>query len=321
MLAGHKTATLWDLIEENLKMTYLENKNKWQAMLAIVSNDRDYSPHQIEWEWKKLFIKRLIAENCLIFLLQYAGLMFNTLTLTHFPIWFASGTACGFIFLRGYRILPSIWLGSFFAYYFSGLSAEKACFCALIISLQPAILLYLSRRYIGLTLIFNRIRSLIKFFLLSIVVTAFTNFLLQLIYTSIWLSDWLANLNGVLIVSFAIISLDTYFPQYAEGSSLNKKKLVGFFILLFGMLLIFLLGHTPITMILGALLISIFIVKINIFYGWCGVMATLFSCGFFINLCTGISSHLTYHTFLTEIIITWMAIFGLVVATDRGIRG
>jgi len=153
--------------------------------------------------FNKLILRRLITENIFVLLLQYMGLKLTTLTLYPTPIWFASGTACAFIFMRGYSILPGIWLGTFIAY---ALVIGHGLYAATLFSLQALLLLFLTRRFIAPLPTFN----IGKFIFCSSIITALCSFLLA---SSHFLLSYFANLNGVLIIGIGLIAFDTYFPE------------------------------------------------------------------------------------------------------------
>src|SRR2546421_12693846 len=116
------------------------NINKWQQMLLLVNQNAELLETDLKGQYKKLFLKRWFASNLLVFLLQYIGFTLNLPTLTISPMWFFTGTACAFIFLQGYRILPGLWLGNFIAYYLAKASFLLALGSASVITLQALIL-------------------------------------------------------------------------------------------------------------------------------------------------------------------------------------
>ena len=261
--------------------------DKWQRLSAIVNQHPTIAECSLATQSRKLFIYRLLAENSLVFLLQYIGLMFSTLTPHFSPIWFASGTACAFIFLRGYSILPGIGLGSFFAYYLSKATFLLSVSCAAVYTAQAFLLLYLSYRYISPTLIFYRRLLFIKFVVCASGITAFSSIALSLLcYSTLKfaLSWWLANLNGVLIVAFALIAFDTYFPEMHALKKINQYKLVLLYGFLFFCTIGFLMSEQFFTIFLFSLLTLFFIVAISANFGWFGAISALFLVGFFATL-------------------------------------
>lgn len=264
-------------------------EEKWQRMLAIVNQHPALLQPMLAREFKKLSVNRFLAANILVFLLQYTGLMFSTLISHPTPLWFASGTACAFIFMRGCSILPGIWLGSFCAYYFSNSGGLLAFSCATIHMLQAFFLLWLSYRYINLTLHFYDRRTCVKFILCSAALTAIASLFLTLIcYSSLqstqtllllWRQWWLANFNGLVIFACALITLDTYFPQIDKLKQLNLFMLKFIYGLLFILICALLFCRDPLDTIWLALSIMLLTFIISIGYGWCGVIAAVFLSG------------------------------------------
>lgn len=196
--------------------------DKWQRVAAMVAQ---YPAIDLTRQYKYLVAKRFITANVFTLLLQYIGLMISTLLPIPSPVWIASGTASAMVFLRGDRISAGIWLGSFIAYYSSGCPLLLSCGCAAIFVIQAVLLEKITRRYIYPTLVFHRANDLLKFFITSGILTAI--FSLALIFLShqsyiLWPTWWLANFNGVFIVSIALVSADTFFTT---DSKLQKAQL------------------------------------------------------------------------------------------------
>lgn len=244
--------------------------------------------------FKKLVLSRLISENALVFLLQYIGLTLSTLLSYPSPLWMASGTACAFIFLRGYSVLGGIGLGSFTAYYLASGQALLSFSCAILQALQAGVLLFICQRYLSPTLLFSPINTFIRFIFYSGALTAFiTLALLILCYPalpsvtsplSLWATWWLANWNGLFIFCLALITLDAYFPLTSHLNNLNKMKLG----LAFGSLALFtlvLLLNTDLRIHLGlCVLIFTYVFLIARNYQWCGLFAAVFLSGFILSL-------------------------------------
>ena len=245
------------------------------------------------WQYKKIVIYRRLAENGLVFLLQYSGLMLSTLVSHPTVMWLASGTACGFVFLRGLNVLPGIWLGSFIAYYFAHAGVGIASACASIYALQAGLLLWLSYRFISPTLLFSRAFIFIKFVIACGFLTALTSLLLVYVcYAAfsfpLWLLWWLANFNGIIVLAFTLIAWDAYFPEFTRlthksASFLYAIAIIFLFIILFKQnltaVMSFALLTLPLTMI------------VSVYFGWCGVMAAVFFFGLLLTLGTQFSSN------------------------------
>lgn len=294
--------------------------DKWQRMLAIVNQQADGL--SLPLSPKKLFMRRCLAENTVIFLLQFIGLIYSTLTPFPMPLWFASGTAAAFIFMRGYSILPGIVLGSFFAYYCANSGFTLALTCAVIYGLQAFLLLWISHRYITLTLIFYTRTTFIKFILFSAVLTAITSLVLTILcyatlqtHTSafhLWLQWWLANFNGLVIFACALISLDSYFLHSQQLNFLHWPKLIFTYSLLFTLTLILLFSHQPMLILFLACATALLVLVISMTYGWCASVTAVFFSGLLYgiaaNLGQGIASVLPVFLCLETVIGLLLAI-------------
>ncbi len=261
--------------------------------------------------YKKLVIMRLFAENMFVLLLQYIGLMLSTLLPYATPLWLASGTACAFIFLRGPTILPGIGLGTLIAYYSVTANANLAITGASLFMLQAFLLLSISYRVIQQpTLIFYRRWQTFTFIGLAILLLAITSLillclhlfafnpaglLLNKLFFQLWLSHFLANLNGVLIVAYALVALDVYFPQFAQLKQLkNKYALVS----VYGLLLLassFFVISVDVVIISGS---AIFILACLFYlrsqWGKCSVIAAIFVVGLIVGVAADIAPSLSF---------------------------
>lgn len=264
-------------------------------------------PAHANYPFKKLVLKRLFAENMLLFLLQYTGLTLATLTAHPTPIWFAPGVACAFIFMRGYTILPGIFLGGCCAYWLMGATSIQTIACTSAFTLQTGLLLALSYRYSGPTLIFYDRKPYLTFILFSAIITAITSFCLTTLcleplyhssqFLTAWLHGWLANMNSLWVFSFAIVTFDYYFAEWDKVFKLNKSLifiLYGFLtVLAFVMALSSTL--TAIIFIMPCLLLTQIAISRRL--GWCGAIYSIFITGMIISLTIfvkpyGIDGHL-----------------------------
>lgn len=243
--------------------------------------------------FRKLIMMRLISENTLVLLLQYTGLMFSTLLPYPTPIWFASGTACAFIFLRGYSILPGIYLGSFLAYALTKINLLTAMGCATVHTVQAFALLWFSYRYISPTIVFVNLHKWLRFIFLCSILTAITSLILvclngstakESMWWNIWLETWLANLNGVLILSCAIVTWDMYFPQMHAVQAMNKFNMIVLYGLLFIFGLSFMISDNTFAMLSSALLSFLLAMIISYRFAWCGAMLASFLLGLLLGL-------------------------------------
>lgn len=270
----------------------IKSEPKWQKMSSIVNQHS--SKLNLSKQFKKLFINRLLKENILVFLLQYTGLMFTTLTPNPTPLWFASGTACAFIFLRGSGVLPGIWLGSFIAYLLAKTGIIIAFGCATIFALQADSIRRLTYRFSGPTLIFYHLKPFLKFIICIGIITAIASLLLEFFSYSclnkvlapfdLWLQWWLANFNGTLIFACALITWDAYFPYVYALKKLIYSKASVLFSLLAILTILLLLNTNPLVVVGISLAILILTILISVFYGWCGVITAIFLSGIILSL-------------------------------------
>src|SRR6187399_3086284 len=115
------------------------------------------------YHFKRLVITRLIAENILLLLLQLMGMKFSVLSDPALPVDFAAGTAAAFIFMRGYSILPGIWLGTLLACVFSGWTFLSSGLLASAYTLQTGLLFFLCLRFISPGLIFLKTKLFLRY--------------------------------------------------------------------------------------------------------------------------------------------------------------
>lgn len=262
------------------------SSKKWQTLQHIIHQHPDLSPNNISQKFEKIVVMRFLAENSLVFLLQYIGLMMSALSASPNPLWFATGTATGFIFLRGISVLPGIGLGSLFAYYFATGHFILACEYAIVYLLQAWLLLWLSYRFISPTLVFYQKKIFLKFILLTSLLILAMSFTLLFINHSafsikIILYVWLANLNSILIISCGLMTLDAYFSA-AKAQYIYKISF------LYGLFFIFVLSlifqQALFFIIILSALLFILTLVISYYLGWCGVMAAVFLLGYLLGL-------------------------------------
>lgn len=243
-----------------------------------------HSPSNFSQSFKKLVMMRCLAANILVCLLQYSGLSLSTLTPSS-PLWLASGTAYAFILMRGFRILPGIWIGSVFAFALAHAGWFISLASATLLTMQTALLFSLCYRYISPTLIFLRIRLLLKFLVCAAVVTGMTSVLLSRLCPINWLEGWLANFNGTVIIATAIITWDYYFPAIHDLKKRDQFKLsipYGCWLIL---IMLLITSHTSLIILLSAIATLPLLLLIRIRDGWCGTITALCLFGFVLCLC------------------------------------
>lgn len=277
----------------------LEDSQKWQILSSFINQHSNLLPTDLAATFKKLVLKRWLAGNVLVFLLQYISLTLSTLAPHPTPLWLASGTACAFIFLRGVSILPGIWLGSVLAYLLAQAHLTVALGCATIFMLQAFVLLRICYRYIYPTLLFYRAFDFIKFIITCAAITAIASFLLEMFCYStlqntaqpeiLFLEWWLANFNGIMVFSSAIIAWDAYFPQAHLLRNQMRRSffyaVYGLFITVLGALLF---SHNIFLMICSALATLPLIIIIARWFTWCGVISAICLFALSVNFATGL---------------------------------
>lgn len=222
------------------------------------------------FEYKKIVILRFMMANILICLLQYIGLILSAFPA---PLNFATGTACAFIFLRGYYILPGIWFGCYFA--------EHNIQCATVYAVQAFLILFYSYRLISPTLIFYRYRVLIHFILLSAFLAGISAWIL---HPGDWIYYGLSNLNGILIISLGLVAWDAYFPQIYLLKKHNKPIVVLYYSLLIFFSIALLFSREPWEQVLLSMTTLPILLGVGNRLGWCGVLSVLFLFGLILNL-------------------------------------
>jgi integral membrane sensor domain MASE1 len=258
---------------------------KWQSMSVIVDYYPVFKRANLTRQFKKLAISRLITENLLVFLFQFTGLNFTTLSGHPSSLWFASGTACAYMFLRGNSVLPGIALGSFFAYFLAHTKMSITFACTAIFTGQAYILLWLSYQFISPSLVFHQISTMMKFLISSAVLTALSSLLLEMICFpdqesfSQWLHMWLANLNGLLVFAIALATWDAYFPEIHSLRTVKKSKLMLLFGLLLGLTMALMFQYAILITFIIAFVWCALILIISSCYGWCGSVAAVFLSG------------------------------------------
>jgi hypothetical protein len=250
-----------------------------QQLLTIVTQHAEQIQLRDRYADTKLAFMRFFSETLLIFLLQYTGLVISSVEY-QMPIQFAAGTACAFIFLRGYSVLPGIWLGSLAAYLFIHSHNTHVLLSATILTLQTALIYWLSCRLRIPTLIFYQKKSLVKFIGCAVLVVSLSSIIID---RHQWLVYCLANLNGIFIISFALIAWDAFYPQIDLLKKQRKFPLYFSFTLLVSSVVGILITQNAFCLFsfIGLNLLIILFIKYK--YGWCGAVSALFASGILLN--------------------------------------
>lgn len=260
-------------------------------MVTLVDNpsqDTVIAPYMLRQRFRKLMATRFLIINFIVFVLQYTGLMLTTLCTHKSPLWFAPGTACAFIFLRGKAILPGIAAGSLCAYYFSHCGLAYAFLSASLYVIQTYLLLRISYFCLIPSLVFYRTQSLMQFIVISSVLTGLTTLAMlaghsPIVHWQLWLQWWLADLIGTIIFAFAILTWDAYFPQ-TQIKQLNRTPILLLYSALFGLILLCLWSQHVMTILFATSALIVITTLISTYLGWCGAVSAIFTTGLLMGL-------------------------------------
>jgi hypothetical protein len=244
---------------------------------------------------RRLTVFRWLAANLLVCGFLFSGLHINAMTASITPMWLASGAATALVFMRGSRILPGVGLGALLAYFYAGADAATAISAAIIWLLQTYILFVLSSKCISPSLVFRQFKLYLYFVLLCGLVTFISTKTLIMICDNPAVSAvnwWLANLNGILVLSVAVYTWDYYFPAVSEMSQKTARKIAVRLLLLMLLILLYLMVDTAYLATFLFLGIIIVLTKLVQRYGWCGGMAGIFMLGMTLLFAGLVSPHL-----------------------------
>lgn len=284
-------------------MDYPANHNKWQQMLAIISKH----PQQIQPSQKNLIFVRLFIENFLVFAFQYTGLMLSVIH-SRMPIQLATGTACAFLFLRSYAILPGIWLGSFLAYFIAHAAITVCLLYASLFTLQIAMIFVVCCRSNIPTLIFYDKKNLFTFLIYIAGITG--------LYHLNNPTQWLANINGILVISVALVTFDAFFPQINALKKQNKLIIAIPLMLLIACTLGLLTTKSFSYFVIYLFLNLMATLFMSYRFGWCGAVSAIFISGILINF--GIEFLAIANRFVTiQLFITITALMAFITAAKQ----
>jgi hypothetical protein len=131
-------------------------------------------------------------------------------------------------------------------------------------------------RFIGPTLIFNRLELFFKFLLFTVVLTGIISLFLSLFSLHLWILWWFANLDGILIVGIGLLTWDAYFPEIHKLFSMKKFHMLMLYFLLLVTWTILFFNTKPIFILILSSISFFLLFWISISYGWCGTLGGLF---------------------------------------------
>lgn len=294
----------------------MQNRNSHhieQTLLSIVGKECQPVP-----SFKKTQYIRLAAENALVFLLQYLGLMLSVFIPFDSPAWLASGTACALIFLRGYTILPGLWLSTLITFLSQESGFVTANAAAAIFTLQTFII-YILHRYLLLpTLVFYHFRLLIASLICFGLTTAAASLALLKSYSLpllLWPNWWLANFNGAILFSYLLIALDAYFPQlepFKQQRYLYLLVTAGFILLN-----VFLITTSTTLTYLPFIILTCLVGYLSYALNWCGIISILSLIAFLFDIAAYMNASLftNQSSNLPSILMAWLSILMVITLT------
>ncbi len=274
-----------------------------QKLLSIVG--KEYAP---TLSFKKTQYIRLAAENALTFLLQYLGLMLSVFIPFDSPAWLASGTACALIFLRGYTILPGLWLGTLVTFLSQESSFFTANAAAAIFTLQTIIIYALHRYLLIPTLVFYHFRLLIASLILFGLTTGAASLALLKSYSlslSLWKSWWLANFNGAVLFSYLLIALDAYFPQI---DTFKQRRYV-YLSFVIGLILlnIILITNSTTLAYFPFIILTCLICYLSFALNWCSIISILSLIAFLFDIAAYMNAPYFGNSNLAVTLMMWLS--------------
>lgn len=252
----------------------------------------------------------------MVFLMQYIGLKLSTFGITPSPLWLATGSSCAYLFLRGTSILPGIWLGSLFGFYFENIGLGLSLECASVLTLQALLLLQFSYRYLSPTLIFTEQPMFVKYILFTALLTAMISLILVAIcypvvphnesFFQYWVKWWFANLNAIIIFSCAMVTWDAYASSIQSIKQWKPIYLISAALLVLNVALAF--SHTLLSTTCLAFSILLVTIFISMRFGWCGAIAAAFASGILLSF-AGFLDTAVYSTYTAALSLFWIQLF------------
>lgn len=256
-----------------------------QQRIAVLVADNPTPPVLMPRIWRRMVIYRWLAANLLSLALQCLGLALSVFALLYVPLWPAMGTAFGLVMLRGYRIVPGLWLGSFLVYITAHSGLLLAVYSATLLSAQTLLLAWLCNRFISPNLLFFRYTVWMKFLGAVVVVTAvFSGALTWISYPvlsgwslgrwALWLQWGLADGLGVVIFACVLAAWDAYVPQL-RALQLRLWSLICSYGVTLAVLIAFVCSRGQSLFWLG-LVSVLLVVWLSWYWEWCGAVAAVF---------------------------------------------
>lgn len=172
-----------------------------------------------------VFLTKLIVVAAIYVAAAKLGLLFAIVQANATAVWAPTGIAIAAIFIFGYELWPAIFVGAFFANIMTpGTALLAALGIAVGNTLEAVVAVYLVRRYTKDTRPFERVKFVFVFSLLAgivapfvsatigVTVLALTGSLAWANYFPAWITWWLGDLGGALIIAPALIIWFQWYP-------------------------------------------------------------------------------------------------------------
>lgn len=172
--------------------------------------------------YRSIALRRLLSETIIVTLLQLIGFTTSTFIPVPTPIWLGTGTACAFIFLRGYHVIIGIILGTFLACTLQRISLPSSILFTSLVILQTLSIFYICQ-FLTPTPVFYKRFTFLVFCLINIFNALVFSYLLTLcVPLNGYLLNYTANLNGILIVPLFFAAIDANFPEWQNSTPMNR---------------------------------------------------------------------------------------------------
>lgn len=189
------------------------------AFRSQVTTKIALKPHEYRYRnhYWKLITLRLLTETFILICLIYLGQQFLIRNNFYLPLWPATGLGLTVVFLRGYRSLLGIAIGTGLSYYLNHFSWQESLWLALLFVGYLTLIRTISLRWIGAIAPIADRSVLFKWIVLILLCSALYIFILDgtiSIKTNLErLLALLGILNGILCLAPLCLAFDPFTPQ------------------------------------------------------------------------------------------------------------
>lgn len=173
-----------------------------------------------------LVAQRWCFDNGLVFFIQVAGYSLNKYLLAPTLVSMTSGVALALLFLKGNAILPGLALSACLSQLVAQHSLPAACLYALFQVMPLWLFKVIVNRYRGATLVSYSSRHRTLHYIGLVFISAIIPFGLSGHRTvGMFFTNELSELNGLLVMSQAVLMFDLYLVDWCEMPKSSLKKL------------------------------------------------------------------------------------------------